>query len=670
MQPATHHLPPPASPRVRRSPAAIRLPAAMLTVWLLVAAPVVAAEAAETAQAPGAPTTAIEVDLDAIAAHAQEAVAVAMAEHEVPGGVFMLVADGEIAIAEGFGTTSIGGGTRVDPARTRFDVGSVAKLVTATAVLQQVERGRLDLDEDVNTYLTDLEIADTYPEPVTTADLLTHTAGFAEHLLVGMWAEGPGQAEPLAETLARHTPARIRAPGVVHQYSNFGMALAGHLVEIAADQPFEDYVHEQILDPLGMTRTTYGRPPAADAVDAVPHSAMAGPTTAVDPAYINWLPAGGLWTTGEDMAAFMLAHLQGGERDDTRILEAATVDAMHRTRFSPHPRVAGLGYGFFGDRHGAVQHGGGWVGTGAHLYLRPDLGVGMFTAFNHDDGPLLAARLHADLADRFLPPGSAPAPGVALDTPATDRTVAAGAFEGEYRWNRHDHSSFASLLSTLMISRLQVTEHPDGTLSTSMSPEPFIADTRWRPTGPGVFVEEDGTNVLAFDLDDEGTAVGLHVMGAQLFSMDRLAWYSSSGTTLSLLLATSLVLLIAAAGWPVGALVRRLRRTGTGVPSELRGVRRLSGVTAAVGVTFVLGLVAHLATDMAGLLQVSTTLRGLLWLPLLATGLTAGLAVLVARMWRRRLGRLSARLYHSVVLAALFGFLPLLASLRLLGFHL
>jgi CubicO group peptidase (beta-lactamase class C family) len=210
---------------------------------------------------------------------------------------------------------------------------------------------------------------------------------------------------------------------------------------------------------------------------------MAGPTAALDPAYVNWLPAGGLWTTGEDMAAFMLAHLQGGEHGGTRILEPATVEAMHRTQFSPHPSVAGIGYGFFGDRHGAVQHGGGWVGTGAHLYLRPDLGIGMFTAFNHDDGPLMAARLHQDLADRFLPDGSRerrrgrPDPRAPAATPV-------GTFEGQYRWNRHDDTSFASLLSTLMISRMQVTEHPDGTLSTTMTPAPFIDDTRWLPTGP------------------------------------------------------------------------------------------------------------------------------------------------------------------------------------------
>jgi CubicO group peptidase (beta-lactamase class C family) len=647
--------------------------------WPIPRGPVAAALALGLLLAAAAPATAIEgtgpvtssgvageVDLEALTSYVGARVPDAMAEHGSPGGVFVLVADGRIVLAEGFGWTALEGGQPVDASRTRFDVGSVAKLVTASAVMQQVERGTLDLDEDVNTYLARFEIPATYPEPVTTSHLLTHTAGFAEHFLVGMWADGPGGADPLAEALARHRPERVRPPGVAHQYSNFGMALAGHLVEAVTGQRFEDYVQEQLLGPLGMTRTTYGRPPAVDAVDAVPHSAMGGTTAAVEPAYVDWLPAGGLWTTGEDMATFMLAHLQDGAHVGQRILEPSTVAAMQRTQFSPHPAVPGLGYGFFGDHRGGIQHGGGWMGTGAHVYLRPDLGLGLFSAFNHDDGPLLASRLHDEIAGRFLPAAAAPTADPVL---ASATTTATGSYAGGYRWNRHDRSSFASVISTLMIPRLEVTEHPDGTLTTTMSPTPFIGETRWVPTQPDVFVEDGGTNVLAFDLDLDGRATGLHVMGAQLFSMDRVGAGSSSGASLFPLLASSFLLLIAALAWSAGALVRRLRRRGAETSPELCRVRRLSGVAAAVASVFVVGLVVHFATDMAGLLQVSATLRGLLWLPLLAAALTVGLAALVARLWWRRDGSLTARLYHSVVLVALLGLLPLLHSLRLLGFH-
>jgi CubicO group peptidase (beta-lactamase class C family) len=659
MRTTTPHPPAPAG-SARRGARIVKLLATVLAGLLLVPTPAAAGE----------PAAGVGVDLEGLRSFVEASVPVAMAEHDVPGGVFVLVADGEIVVAEGFGQTALVDGTPVDPSRTRFDVGSVAKLVTATAVMQQVELGRLDLDEDVNSYLRTFEIPATDEAPVTVSHLLTHTAGFAERYLVGMWADGPGEAQPLAGSLARHRPSRIRPPGAAHQYSNYGMALAGHLVELVTGQPFEDQVQERILEPLGMVRTTYGRPAGGDTVDAVPHSAMAGPTAALDPAYIGWLPAGGLWTTGEDMAAFMLAHLQGGQHDGARILETATVDTMHRTQFSPHPAVAGLGYGVFGDRHGGLQHGGGWVGTGAHVYLRPDLGVGMFSAFNHDEGPLISSSLHQQIAERFLADASAPMDEVTAATAASTPTNTSGSYAGHYRWNRHDRNSFASVISTLRIQRMQVTEHADGTLSTTMTPVPFIDDTRWHPTGPGVFVEDGGTNVLAFDLDEEGRSIGLHVMGAQLFSMDRVGSWGSAGTTLTLLLATSLVLLLAAIGWPVGALVRRFRHTDADGASELRHLRRLSGLTAVLSIVFVVGLVVHFATDMAGLLMVGPVLRGLLVLPLLAALATAVLAALLGRTWRRRQGQLTTRLYHSVVLVALLGFLPTLYSLNLLGFHL
>jgi CubicO group peptidase (beta-lactamase class C family) len=639
----------------------------LATALLVGAAGPVAADDTATGDA----TEPAGLDLDALREHVDRTVAAAMDEHEIPGGVFVLVADGDLALVRGYGHTGLDRRTTVDPARTRFDIGSVSKLVTATAVMQQVERGRLDLDEDVATYLEDVEVPTTFAAPVTAAHLLTHTAGFAERFMVGMWASGPGEAEPLAESLARLAPGRIRPPGEAHQYSNYGMALAGHLVEVLTGRTFEEYVHEHILEPLGMSRTTYGRPAGPDSVDVTPHAAITGPTTALEPEYVNLLPAGGLWTTGEDVAAFMLAHLGGGEHAGTRILEPDTVAEMHASRFAPHPDVPGIGYGFFQDHRGGVQHGGGWVGTGAHLYLRPDLGVGLFAAFNHADGALVAPALLHDVADRYLaPPGSGrPDRAVPVATSATATGAPFGSYAGAYRWNRHDRSSFASLFSVIEIARMRVVEHADGSLTTTMTPHPYVPETRWVPAEPGVFVDPRTGNALGFDLDDQGAATGLHVLGAQLFSMERIAWHQSPGAVLAALVTVALALLVAAVAWPLGAARRRWRREGAVAPTTWRRLRRLSGLTAGLGVLFVVGLTGHFAIDMPGVLQAGPGLRLLLWLPLVVAAATAGLAVLLLGAWRRREGSLTGRLYHSGVLVALLAFLPLLFELRLLGFH-
>jgi CubicO group peptidase (beta-lactamase class C family) len=601
--------------------------------------------------------------LDAVAARVDAAVAAAMAEHAIPGGVVVLVADGAIAHAQGYGHTDLDRTTPVEAWQTRFDIGSVSKLLTATAVMQQVEQGTLDLHADINDHLTDFEVPATFAEPVTAAHLLTHTAGFGEYYLLGSAAPGPGEADPLADSLARFQPPRVRAPGIAHQYDNFGMGLAGHLVENVTGQAFEDYVTASILAPLGMSNSTYGRPvPGTD--DAVPHEALAGSSAPVPPMYVNSLPTGGLWTTGEDIAAFMLAYLGEGEHDGVRILEPDTVTAMHRTQFTPHPEIAGIGYGFFehlvGDRRG-VQHGGSWVGASAHLYLLPDADLGMFVAFNHGAGVEVTHTLIYDTLDELLPVDAEPVSG------ASD--IDAGSYAGQYRWNRHDTFTFMRVVSTLMGIRIQVTDNGDGTLDTTMAPARLLPDTRWTASGPGVFVEQGGTSTLVFDTDDDGEVAGLHVAGPQLFSMDRLAWYETTGFVLGLLLLFLAIALVAAVAWPAGAAFRRLRRRGDETPADLRRARRLGGLAGGLLVAFVVGIVGHFVLDMGGLLRVSPFTRVLLWLPLVSVVLAASLAVVVARLWRDGEGSTAARIYHTGIVVGLLAFLPFLAHLRLLGFQ-
>jgi CubicO group peptidase (beta-lactamase class C family) len=94
---------------------------------------------------------------------------------------------------------------------------------------------------------------------VTAAHLLTHTAGF-EDRWIGSATRDPGELEPLSRALADAMPQRVEAPGGVHSYSNFGAGLAGHLVEQVSGLPFDQFVEENILHPLGMEGTTFRQP--------------------------------------------------------------------------------------------------------------------------------------------------------------------------------------------------------------------------------------------------------------------------------------------------------------------------------------------------------------------------------------------------------------------------
>ena len=172
------------------------------------------------------------------------------------GLVIAVVKDGALLFSKGYGYADLERRIPVTAGETLFRMGSVAKLFTATAAMQQVERRKLELDRDVNAYLRDFVVDENYPQPVTLRHLLTHTAGFEQRGATAIFVDDASKLVPLSESLRRHLPARIwpadgatTAPRAA--YSNWGMALAGWMVELSSDIPFDDYVERNIFAPLG-----------------------------------------------------------------------------------------------------------------------------------------------------------------------------------------------------------------------------------------------------------------------------------------------------------------------------------------------------------------------------------------------------------------------------------
>src|SRR6185312_903441 len=134
------------------------------------------------------------------------------------------------------------------------------------AVMQLVQAGKIDLDRNVNDYL-DFHIPDKFGQPITTRDLMTHTAGF-EDTISQSFLENPGQLVPLRDYLVKHIPVRIFPPGKVVAYSNYGATLAGYIVQRLSGEPFDQYVEAHILKPLAMSHSTFAQPlPSAFAGD-------------------------------------------------------------------------------------------------------------------------------------------------------------------------------------------------------------------------------------------------------------------------------------------------------------------------------------------------------------------------------------------------------------------
>lgn len=231
------------------------------------------------------------------------------------GANVLIVKDGEIFMNTSYGYADVENQIKVTP-DTVFEWGSVSKLLVWTSVMQLVEQGKLELDEDIRTYLpggflTKLQ----YDTPITMLNLMHHNAGWEEKV-TDLFYKSADEVKSLEETLHITEPYQVHEPGEVVAYSNYGVALAGFIVEQLAAQPFYEYVNEHIFSILEMKDTTI-HPTQADNLDiATNREAVYGYSVNSDNefsvsknerAFIGLYPAGSAMGTITDVAKFMVA---------------------------------------------------------------------------------------------------------------------------------------------------------------------------------------------------------------------------------------------------------------------------------------------------------------------------------------------------------------------------
>src|SRR5215472_1729154 len=358
-----------------------------------------------------------------------------LAHAEWPGAAIIVVRDDQVLFQKGYGFADYGRTKPVDPTKTVFYAASLSKLFVATAVMQLVEAGRLAVGDDVNKLLRGFRLADSFPAPVTVANLLTHTGGLDEHML---GTEIPAMAPKvsLQEYFARRTPPRNLPPSDQINYSNHGMALAGYIVEEVSGQPFYEYVESHIFTPLKMYHSTFRQPLPKEFAASVAMERFAK-------AQLIPYPPATLATTTADMGRFLMAHLNGGALDQARILKAETVGEMHRQQFACHPLMPGVAYGFFeteicGRR--VLFHTGSRDHQSA-LAIVPKERLGIFVVMSGTDaeGAFCGDTILAFLRNRFAPitDGAEIAPGDNSKRSAdvTSPSEVIDQFVGRYRSN-------------------------------------------------------------------------------------------------------------------------------------------------------------------------------------------------------------------------------------------
>ncbi|TDC05669.1 class A beta-lactamase-related serine hydrolase [Nonomuraea longispora] len=625
----------------------------LIRIWatVLAGAVILTASPATASARPVTP----ETDLPGLAEMVDRIVSGQLAESRIPGAAVVVVSGGRTVLAKGYGVADVATRRPVDPRRTGFFTGSLAKLFTATAALQLVDAGKLDLRADVNKYLTAFKIEDSYPgRPVTLEHLLTYTAGFDDNV-VGLAEADPKDVGSLAGSLADRQPRRVRPPGTRVAYDNYGLALAGHLVEAASGQSFAKYVEQHVLKPLGMNATSLAVPHAAtlDAHLAGAYRPSEDGYAAVKGQYGPWAPAGtGPVSTPADMGRFMLAQLSGDPR-----LGKNVVRRLQEQHYAQDPRIPGMGYTFEQRSHNGhrIVYKDGEV-TGHHnvMGLLPEQDLGIYVVYNGDgvggqagwNGQSLVKRI----IDRYLPAKSASAKAVS----GGDVTR----YAGTYRSTRTSRTSLMKVSS--LFATMGVQANADGTLTTTgLSPDPEKTTQHWTPIGQGLFQERDGQAKIAFD--DEGT---LSTSMNPSEALEKLAWADEPMPHTILLGLSALVFVLAFLALPVSTLVRVLRRRSRAgarsQPAGARAARLLAWITAALVTVFVGGIAMTMSDpNVVTELTVLYAPR-LAALPIVATAglvlsvLVAGYAVAAwVKGWWGRPGRLG---YTALALAGVVFF--------------
>lgn len=425
--------------------------------------------------------TALEKNIDSL-------ISTRMISEHIPGVAFILIKDGEVLLKKGYGYAKLGSTVqKVHPDSTIFRIGSISKTFTATSLLQLVDKKKIKLHSDVNTYLKSIKVPNTFEKPVTPSHLLSHSAGFDE-IGKGRVVYSRDKLIPLSSFLKSRL-MRIRPSGVVPAYSTYGIALAGLIIEESSNLSLESYFKKNIWEPLGMNMTYIEVPDHLQRHIALGYEYENGKNIPQPWEWYHTFPASSINSTVTDMGKYMQMHLNFGSFNNKVILSKELASKMQKQQISVHPKVGGFGYGYYEKEwHGinTFDHGGDMLGFSSYMALSHEENMGIFIVHHHENANL-RREVVSTIIKYFYPTSDKfdPEKNLYPDSKAP-------LFAGEYRWL----SSCVSCPDNDKQQTSKLKTNEDGTLSgfgrTFIQIEPLL------------FKSSDGERTMGFLRNKEG----------------------------------------------------------------------------------------------------------------------------------------------------------------------
>jgi CubicO group peptidase (beta-lactamase class C family) len=582
----------------------------------------------------------------------------------IAGAAVLVVKDGAIFFAKGYGYSDVEKKSPVTVDATLFRPGSISKLFTWTAVMQLVEQGKLDLDRDINEYL-DFKIPPKFGKPITLRNLMTHTPGFEEQVKDLIQEEGAPMAT-LKQHLVDHIPERIFPPGTTPAYSNYGASLAGYIVERVSGRPFNDYVAENIFKPLGMSRSTFVQPLPADLKPMMSNGYRTGSGKSKPFEIIEEAPAGALAATASDLSRFMIAHLQNGKFENAQILRPETAAQMHSRQFGLVPALNGMCLGFYEESrngHRIIGHGGDTIYFHSDLHLMPDSGLGFLVLYNSagkgDISPRTALWQH--FLDRYFP--YTPPKVEKLSTAEADAKSVAG----HYLTSRRSESNFLKVAA--VDDNVQVTPDEKGTIKVEPFKDFSGQTKKWQEIAPLVYRSVNGQDLIAFRRDERGQmqlAVNFPAV-----VLERISVVTSSDFNQALVVAVLIILGLTLVGWPLAAMVRAHYHQRLELDAAYLRLRPWVRAVCATDLAFLILFFLTITSDSPATLSSRTDLK---LQAIQVVGLLGALGTVVVllatlRSWRDHHLWFWAKVWNLLVLLACIGFVWFSYHWKLINFN-
>ncbi|MFO8067543.1 MAG: serine hydrolase domain-containing protein [Bacteroidales bacterium] len=586
-------------------------------------------------------TREIQIDSLELASFMDGVMKTLLEEKSIAGASLLISKDNKILVKKGYGYADINNNIKVDADSTLFRIGSISKLFTWISVMQLVEQGKLDLDTDINEYLEDFKVPDTFEQPITLRSIMSHTPGF-EDIIMNLFVKSEEEMQSPEEIFKDQMPKRLWPPLKYASYSNHGTGLAQHIIEKVSNLSLEEYAEKNILTPLGLNNTTFRQPIPTDMMDNMSKGYRLE-NGVLREKYFEFIPlsgAGAATTTAADMSIFMEALLNKTCFDDTLcLLSDSLYNLMQKPVITPAEGLNSSLLGFMDLSKNGVRifgHGGDTFWFHSLLAVIPDYNIGLFVTFNSFSAGGLYEKVFNKFINRYFPDNREFPGDVNLDSEYLEK------FTGTYKINRHSHTDLFKLLAITNIAEVSLVE--DKLKITGMEKEA----TFWTPIDSLTFINKDNNELIAFEINNGGQADRMFLGKLPIFSFERVEGLFNPDLHLILLLIILFTIVFILFFWPLIALIRRKHQRILPAPQLIPFPAKFVAWIAAA-CFFIFYLIVFTASSNSGvelIMGIPTSIKIALFLPFLSMPFILLMILQAVILWKMKDVKWRSRLFY------------------------